>query len=100
MKNAEHNICRTSPRSPIVACCLAMMGLLSASAAAAEPLGYNRDIRPILVDTCFSCHGPDSAARKADLRLDQRDAAITMSAIKPGDPAASEMMRRILSTDP
>ena len=36
-------------------------------------LGYNRDIRPILAENCFACHGPDSAARKADLRLDRRE---------------------------
>jgi len=38
---------------------------------AAEKLRYNRDVRPILAENCFACHGPDSAARKADLRLDQ-----------------------------
>ena len=41
-----------------------------------EPLQYNKDIRPILADHCFACHGPDSASRKADLRLDQREAAV------------------------
>jgi hypothetical protein len=66
----------------------------------ADEIEYNRDIRPILVDTCFSCHGPDSAARKAELRLDQRDAAIEHSAIAPGKPDESEMIRRILSDDP
>jgi mono/diheme cytochrome c family protein len=69
-------------------------------ASAEEPIEYNRDIRPILTDTCFACHGPDSAARKADLRLDQREAAIEMAAITPGEPDDSEMIRRILSDDP
>jgi mono/diheme cytochrome c family protein len=64
------------------------------------PLKYNDDIRPILVDACFACHGPDSASREADLRLDQRQAAIAMEAITPGKPEESEMVRRILSTDP
>ncbi|MCA8998276.1 MAG: DUF1549 domain-containing protein, partial [Planctomycetaceae bacterium] len=68
--------------------------------SAADSLEYNEDVRPILADACFACHGPDSAARKADLRLDQRDAAIEMSAITPGDPDLSEMIRRILSDDP
>jgi hypothetical protein len=63
-------------------------------------LQYNADIRPILADTCFACHGPDSAARKADLRLDQRDAAIDLGAIVVGDPDSSEMIRRIMSDDP
>ncbi|MCO6455198.1 MAG: DUF1553 domain-containing protein [Pirellulaceae bacterium] len=68
-------------------------------AAGEQPLEYNRDIRPILADKCFACHGPDSAARQADLRLDQRDAAIEMGAIMPGDAEQSELLRRILSED-
>ncbi len=61
---------------------------------------YNRDVRPILMDACLTCHGPDSASRKADLRLDQRDAAVDMGAIVPGKPAESAMIQRILSDDP
>ena len=67
---------------------------------AEEPLEYNRDIRPILADNCFACHGADSAARKADLRLDQRDAAIEYGAITAGKPDESELIARILSDDP
>jgi hypothetical protein len=70
---------------------------LSIRAHAAGPLEYNRDVRPILAENCFACHGPDSAARKADLRLDRREAAIELGAITPGDPAASEMIARINS---
>lgn len=69
------------------------------SGQAAEPLQYNRDVRPILADQCFACHGPDSAARKADLRLDQREAAIDSAAIAPGEPDASELVNRILTDD-
>ena len=69
-------------------------------ASAADKLGYNRDIRPILVENCFSCHGADSAARKADLRLDTRDGAMTAKAIIPGDAQASGLIQRILSSDP
>ncbi len=53
---------------------------------------YNRDIRPILAENCFACHGPDSASRKANLRLDQRDAAIKAEAIVPGKPEKSALV--------
>ena len=73
--------------------------LVSEGVVAADPQ-YNRDVRPILLDACFSCHGPDSASRKADLRLDQFEAAVAAKAIVPGDPQSSEIIRRIQSTDP
>jgi hypothetical protein len=76
-----------------------MTGNLPAYADDSGRVEYNRDIRPILLDNCFACHGPDSASRKADLRLDQRDAAIEMAAITPGEPDGSEMIRRTLSDD-
>lgn len=69
-------------------------------------LTYNRDIRPILAENCFSCHGPDSAARKAGLRLDRfADATADNgngAAIIPGDPILSKAVQRILkpSGDP
>ena len=43
---------------------------------ATEPLAFNRDIRPILSKTCFTCHGPDAAAVKGELRLDVRELAL------------------------
>jgi hypothetical protein len=73
---------------------------LAQHARADEPLEYNRDIRPILADNCFACHGADSAARKADLRLDQRDAAIEYGAIAEGKPEESALVDRIFADDP
>src|SRR5436190_23593805 len=72
--------------------------LLPASALAAEPIHYNRDVRPILAENCFPCHGADSAARKANLRIDRRDDALK-TALVPGKPAESEPIRRILSDE-
>ncbi|NND97086.1 MAG: DUF1549 domain-containing protein, partial [Pirellulaceae bacterium] len=66
--------------------------------ARADELNFNRDVRPILSETCFHCHGPDGATREADLRLDQKESAL--SVITPGDVAASELVRRIQSADP
>src|SRR5690606_5773941 len=63
--------------------------------AAPPALSYNDDIRPILAEHCFACHGPDSASREAGLRLDQREAAVEMFAIVPGDPESSELVDRI-----
>src|SRR3954467_4154940 len=72
---------------------------LPACYAADAAIQYNRDVRPILFENCFSCHGPDSASRQAELRLDKREAAIDKKAIVPGNADASEMIRRILSDD-
>lgn len=68
--------------------------------ASGSKLSFNRDIRPILSDNCFSCHGPDQNERQADLRLDVREDAIAGGAIAPGDVQASTLATRILTTDP
>lgn len=76
---------------------------LTRLAGAAEPVEkvrFNRDIRQLLSDNCFSCHGPDANARKGDLRLDHRDAAIETKAIVPGKSEASPLVERVFSTDP
>jgi len=72
---------------------------VSRVAAADAPLEYNRDIRPILAENCFACHGPDSAARKGELRLDKREAAVEKKAVVPGKVSESELIKRILSLD-
>jgi hypothetical protein len=86
---------------PFVVVAVAVVG---AYAIAAEPkLDFNRDIRPILSDRCFACHGPDEK-RESGLRLDDGSATGELDsgarAIVPGKPNESEMLRRIGSTDP
>lgn len=71
-------------------------------AFAQEPsVSFNRDIRPILSDRCFACHGPDAMTREADLRLDIADGSdgAHASAIKPGSIKESELWQRIISDD-
>jgi hypothetical protein len=74
-------------------------------AAGAEPVKFNRDIRPIMSDTCFRCHGPDKRARMAGMRLDRREEALKPTPsgaipIVPGDPDKSAIVQRIFATDP
>jgi len=65
---------------------------------------FSRDIRPILSNTCFHCHGPDANTREADLRLDQREGLFSspsgVAIVTPGKPEASELLRRITANDP
>ncbi len=108
---------RGTARQAVVAAGGAALLLLLALASAAAPsrkknaagqtaplpkLHYNRDIRPILAENCFACHGPDSAARKAELRLDKLTEATKPRnghvVIAPGKPAGSEIIRRISLT--
>ncbi|HEY3392396.1 MAG TPA: PSD1 and planctomycete cytochrome C domain-containing protein [Lacipirellulaceae bacterium] len=72
---------------------------MAVSAACGAPPQFNHDIRPILADRCFACHGPDSGTRKAELRLDTFEGA-TDWAIVPGDAESSEVSARVASDDP
>ena len=63
-----------------------------------EPVDFNREVRPLLSDRCFQCHGPDEEHRKGDLRLDLEDAA-TAEAIVPGQPDKSSLLLRITHLD-
>jgi hypothetical protein len=84
--------------SPLMAAVIANVTL------GADAPNFNRDVRPILSDRCFACHGPDAVHREADLRLDdfqsltrERDG---YNVVTPEDPGASELMNRITSDDP
>ena len=86
--------------------CLALLGLPSASAEHHETeqtVNYNLDIRPILADNCYACHGPDAKARQANLRLDTKSGAFSEPSgypvIVPGKPEESELHLRIVSND-
>src|SRR5262245_701105 len=99
MFNAE----RTMKRHPAILAALLCAWAVPAGRAA-ERIDFQRDIRPILADNCFKCHGPDDKARKAKLRLDLRATALEggrsgAAAFVPGKPDASEMIRRISSTE-
>ncbi|HEV3024049.1 MAG TPA: DUF1549 domain-containing protein, partial [Pirellulales bacterium] len=96
---------RFACRSSMLALAALSLAFRAARAGAADgTVEFNRDIRPILSDHCYPCHGPDHAKRKADLRLDLEAEAFALregsSPIVPRDPAASELYRRITSADP
>ena len=73
---------------------------ISLEGRAEAPVDFNRDIRPILSENCFYCHGQDGAKRESGLRLDQRTGALSGKAFVPGDPHSSEMIARIFADDP
>lgn len=80
-----------------------LLTLRCAGTFAADQVDFSRDVLPILSDRCYSCHGPDEAARKAKLRLDTREGAFAARkdrvTISPGKPSESELVRRINSHD-
>lgn len=87
--------------------CLSLPAIFVAAAlcttVASEPPSYNKDIRPLLADRCFACHGPDEKHREADLRLDSFDSLTAdrdgYAVVVPGKPDESELIRRVNSSD-
>src|SRR5438046_773855 len=89
----------------LAAACWAVLSTGAAAAAnAPQQIQFNRDIRPILSDRCFACHGPDKNKRKAELRLDTRAGLLgavgKKGVVVPGKPNDSELWRRLTSDDP
>lgn len=91
--------------SVLAAVCACLSGAVFAESP--TKVDFNFQVRPILADRCFTCHGPDERARKAKLRLDIRDQALAVRdpaagtrAVAPSQPDQSEMVRRIFSADP
>ena len=98
--NTRRSPARLAAARALVAMVLSAVGSEVAPARGADSgIDFNRDIRPILSENCFYCHGQDGNKRQADLRLDNRDAALAARAIVPGDPGASSAIERINSTD-
>src|SRR5437867_3251 len=75
------------------------IGASASPSSAGSSLAYNRDVRPILSENCFACHGPDKNQRKGKLRLDVREAALDKKAIVPGKPDESELVKRLYTTN-
>src|SRR5947209_14412080 len=94
---------RHSPRAAVLAAAVALW-LAAAPAPAAPPapakVDYNFQVRPLLADRCFVCHGPDEKKRKAKLRLDDPAVAFARRAFVPGKPEESAAIQRITADDP
>src|SRR5262245_43330590 len=72
-----------------------------AKVVSGRPVSFDLDIRPILTQNCFACHGPDESKRKAKLHFDTRDGAFSRpNVIVPGDTAKSRLIQRITNDDP
>ena len=85
------------PVSSLIALLLGCLFTVASAQQESRKVDFDRDIRPILSDRCYVCHGPDAATREADLRLDLSESALEV--VTPGNPERSELLRRILSTE-
>ncbi|HIE99386.1 MAG TPA: DUF1549 domain-containing protein, partial [Fuerstia sp.] len=96
-------ISSTSGKRQTILAMLCWVAAIVTGEAADDRIDFNRDVRPILSNHCFACHGPDAEQRQADLRLDQRSSAIAttddVAAIVPGSAAISGLVERITSRD-
>jgi hypothetical protein len=96
----RNSLFRIFTLSLVASCMMVQVGSWSeAQETASERLQFNRDVRPILSEFCFACHGPDRGQRQADLRLDIPDQAIARGILKPGEPHASELIARVEATE-
>ena len=86
------------PSSPWFWLLLFFVGAVPTRGEAEETLDFNRDIRPILADKCFHCHGPDSVTREASLRLDQKEDLLAVATVVDGDSSA--LVSRVSHEDP
>ena len=87
-------------KKAVVAVAAVLLAGAGGQGRAADKIEFNRDIRSILSDNCFYCHGPDAKHREAKLRLDDRDAAVAAGVLVPGKPAETELLARLKSHDP
>jgi hypothetical protein len=86
--------------SLFAACVFALVLPAELGAQPARKIEFNRDVRPILADNCFLCHGPAKSARKAGLRFDTQDGLFVEDVVVPGKPGKSKLWERVSSSDP
>src|SRR5436190_10101932 len=80
---------------------LPILALIAGAAPLPERVEFNRDVRPILSDNCFKCHGPDKNQRKGDLRLDVKEGLFGADGpVIPGKADKSELYQRLIEKDP
>lgn len=86
-------------RGILLGCVVVASRILAAEPPVPDRILFNRDVRPILSDNCFACHGPDANHRKGKLRLDLREEALKSEAFVPGKPGESELVKRLETTN-